>query len=296
MDKQYDILVMGPVSVDHNIDYEGNERTELGGAVVASGFAAAGSGAKTAVLCKGNWQQADIRERFHGIHADLFCADSKSNCSICNKYFTADKERRLCTSLSICDPFRIEEIISIPALIYHFAGLLYGDFSEMLLETAAKKGMVALDVQCMLRHVETDGSMQFHDWKEKYKYLPLITFLKTDAAEAKILTGMNDRADAARQLYDWGAKEIMITHNTEVLVYDGRQIRTCPIKARNLSGRTGRGDTAFAGYLAARTRDGSDVEEALLYATALVSLKMENPGPFQGKRQDVEKYIADFYK
>ena len=43
--KEYDIMVVGPVSLDHNIDYLGNERKEVGGAVVASGFAAAGSGA-----------------------------------------------------------------------------------------------------------------------------------------------------------------------------------------------------------------------------------------------------------
>ena len=37
MSKHYDVLVIGPVSLDHNIDYLGNERKEVGGAVVASG-------------------------------------------------------------------------------------------------------------------------------------------------------------------------------------------------------------------------------------------------------------------
>ena len=54
MNQKYDVMVIGPVSLDHNIDYEGNERNEIGGAVVASGFAAAGSGAKTAIFCKFN--------------------------------------------------------------------------------------------------------------------------------------------------------------------------------------------------------------------------------------------------
>ena len=35
MKKTYDVLVIGPVSLDHNIDYQGNERKEVGGAVVA---------------------------------------------------------------------------------------------------------------------------------------------------------------------------------------------------------------------------------------------------------------------
>ena len=41
--KKFDVLVIGPVSLDHNIDCEGKERREIGGAVVASGFAAARS-------------------------------------------------------------------------------------------------------------------------------------------------------------------------------------------------------------------------------------------------------------
>ena len=116
----------------------------------------------------------------------------------------------------------------------------------------------------------------------------------TDAAEAKSLTGLDDRAAAALQLYDWGAREIMITHNTEVLIYDGKQIYTCPIVARNLSGRTGRGDTCFAGYITERLRP--DVPTALQYAAALVSRKMEPPGPFQGTRADVMAYIKEMYE
>ena len=84
---------------------------------------------------------------------------------------------------------------------------------------------------------------------------------------------------------------MLITHNTEVLAYDGKEVYTCPIKARNLSGRTGRGDTTFAGYITERQR--ADIKDALQYCTALVSLKMETPGPFQGTRQDVLDYIKE---
>ena len=120
-----------------------------------------------------------------------------------------------------------------------------------------------------------------------------VNTLKTDAAEALIMTGHDDRRKAAEQLHAWGAKEILITHNTEVLAYDGGQFYTCPIRARNLSGRTGRGDTTFAGYITERLHAG--IPEALLFATALVSLKMETPGPFCGTRQDVLDYIDQFY-
>lgn len=293
MKKQYDVLVIGPVSLDHNIDYLGNERKELGGAVVASGFAAARSGNKTALFTKCNTADANLEERFAPSGADLYWAESKATCSIRNQYFTADKEKRACTSMGVCDAFKFEELPDIDTEIYHFAGLVYGDFDGELFEEAAKHGKVAVDVQCLLRHVEPDKTMAFHDWADKKKYLPCIDFLKTDAAEAEILTGLTDRAEAAKLLYSWGAKEIMITHNTEVLIYDGKEIYTCPIKARNLSGRTGRGDTTFAGYITERLH--ADIPEALQYCTALVSLKMETPGPFMGTREDVLNYIKEFY-
>ena len=234
-----------------------------------------------------------VQERFADAAADLYWGHSAHTCSIRNQYFTADKEKRQCTSMGVCDPFRFEELPKVQTDVYHFAGLVYGDFDGALFEQASVHGKVALDVQCMLRHVEEDKSMMFHDWAEKKKYLPLMDYFKTDAAEAEILTGLTDRAEAARMIHDWGAKEVVITHNTEVLAYDGRNLLTCPIKARNLSGRTGRGDTTFAGYIAARQTQ--DIEQALLYCTALVSLKMETPGPYKGTRQDVLDYIKERY-
>ena len=294
MQKHYDTLVVGPISLDQNIDYQDFERREVGGAIVQSGFAAANSGNTTAIFTKLNPKDADPVKVFEGTGADVFWKESKETCAIRNKYFTADKERRDCRSMGKCDPFLFEELPQIDTSIYHFAGLVYGDFSGEIFRKAASTGAkVAVDVQCLLRHVEEDKSMQFHDWADKLTYMHDIDFLKTDAAEAKILTGMEDRAIAAKILHSWGAREVMITHNTEVMIYDGKEIYTCPIVARNLSGRTGRGDTCFAGYITERLR--ADVPTALQYAAALVSLKMETPGPFRGTREDVMAYIKEMY-
>ena len=72
MKKTYDVLVIGPGSLDHNIDYQGNERKEGGGAGVASGLAAAKSGNRTAVFTKLNPADADVEERFAGSGADVY--------------------------------------------------------------------------------------------------------------------------------------------------------------------------------------------------------------------------------
>lgn len=290
----YDTMIIGPLSLDIMIDCHDHEDRLTGGAVIQSGYSASNIGGRTAVFTKLNPQDADVYEAFRDCPADIYWKPSAHTTSIRNKYFTEDKETRECTLLSKSDAFRFDELPPVETKIYHFAGLTWGDFPEELFGEASKRGKVAVDVQCLLRHGEPDGSMKFYDWENKKKFLPYIDFLKTDAAEAKILTGSDDRKEAARMLHEWGAKEIVITHNTEVLAYDGKEFYVSPIRARSLVGRTGRGDTTFAGYLVERLTH--DVRTSLQFATALVSLKMETPGPFRGTREDVEQYIREFYR
>jgi sugar/nucleoside kinase (ribokinase family) len=72
----------------------------------------------------------------------------------------------------------------------------------------------------------------------------------------------------------------MVTHNSEVIVLVEGRIYRAPFTSSNLSGRTGRGDTTFASYLARRQTSGPD--ESVRFAAALCSIKMESPGPFAG--------------
>lgn len=290
---QFDSLIIGEVARDTNVDYDGTTVQAIGGAVYYSGFAAAGIGHKIAVLPKAAMTPEELTEAFaKAPNVTVYPLPSAASFVTKNVYHTPDRERRTSTVDSVIDPYRTEEIPAVDAKIWHLAGLVGGDIPNEIIPFAAERAMVAIDVQCMLRWVE-NGGMVYHDWAEKKEMLPYVRFLKTDAAEAEILTGLTDRAEAAKVLYSWGAKEILITHNTEVLVYDGREIHTCPIRARNLSGRTGRGDTTFAGYINERLTQ--DIPTALRTATALVSLKMETPGPYMGTRQDVEGYIKEFY-
>lgn len=290
---QYDSLIIGEIAQDTNVDYDGTVVQAIGGAVYYSGFAAANMGHKIAVLPKADTRQVDLKAAFAAApNITVYPLHSDTSFVTKNVYHTADRERRTSTVDSMITPYRPEEVPAIDAAIWHLAGLAAGDIPDEMIPFAAQHAMVAIDVQTMLRCVE-NGGMVYHDWAKKREMLPYIRFLKTDAAEAEILTGTDDRAQAAQMLYDWGAKEVLITHNSEVLVYDGKEIYTCPIKARDLSGRTGRGDTTFACYITERLT--ADIPTALRTATALVSLKMETPGPYMGTRADVEEYIRKFY-
>ena len=295
--KSFETLVIGHICKDRNTDHLGNVIHAAGGAVLYSGAAAFALGYITGVLTKINAADKALLKEFRVPEENVFCVYGGSTTLMENTYFTADKERRRSVCAAQGDPFVPEDVpADISAEIYHLAGLLAGDYSPEMIPALAKKGDVAVDVQGFLRHADRSrgGEMFFADWKEKKELLPYITYLKTDAAEAEILTGTTDRAAAAKQLAAWGAKEVVITHNTEVLAYADGEIFTCPIKARSLAGRTGRGDTAFAGYVCERLL--YPPAEALLTATAAVSLKMETPGPFNGTRKQVEKFISAFYK
>lgn len=290
---EYSSLIVGHATVDRNTDHLGNTVEIVGGAVVYSSASAYALGhnvlAVTRLAEKDFWRLGN----FTLPEENIVCIKSEKSTDMVNIYFTADKERRECSCTSRGDAFTIDDIKGYDAEIYHFAGLIYGDYDIEMIKEASKLGKVAVDVQGFLRHANEDGSMYFEDWVEKKEILKYITYLKTDAAEAEILTGTDDRKKAAEILYSWGAKEILITHNTEVLAYDGNEFYTCPIKARNLSGRTGRGDTTFAAYINERLE--KPIAESLLTATATVSLKMETPGPFKGTKEDVLEYINEFY-
>ena len=292
--KSYDLMIIGPATRDVNIDYTGAEDRSIGGAVTFCTPAARSVNPAVFAAVKIAPTDTDIIEAFRMDPVDIALLPSEKTTLMRNEYFTADRERRNSSCPAQSDPILPGEVPDVPCRLYHLAGLLYGDFPNELIEYLHGKGMVSADAQGFLRHNE-NGTMCFHDWSDKLKYLPYMDFLKTDAAEAEILTGTADRVAAAKQLHAWGAKEIVISHNMEMLAYDGRELCTCPVKARNLSGRTGRGDTTFGAYLAMRMT-GAGMKEALLYATACVSLKMETPGIFTGTRADVEAYIDEFYK
>ena len=210
------------------MDYDGTAVKAIGGAVYYSGFAAANMGHKIAVLPKADTNAVDMVAAFApASNVTVFPLHSKTSFVTKNVYHTSDRERRTSTVDSVIEPYRTSEVPEINAKIWHLAGLVAGDITNDMIGFAAQRAMVAVDVQTMLRHVE-NGGMVFHDWAEKKEMLPYIHFLKTDAAEAEILTGLTDRAEAAKVLYSWGAREVLITHNSEVLVYDGKEIYTCP--------------------------------------------------------------------
>lgn len=290
--KNYDIMMIGHISKDIMIDYRGNEDRLTGGPVVQSSAAAVRAGASVLVVTRAAAADLPAVEVLKAEGADWQVLPSRATTSIRNVYHTENQERRDVTLLSRAEPFNPEEIPENPVGTYHLAGLFRGEIPDTMIATLAARAPVAVDAQGLLRCSE-GGELFFRDWEQKRKYLPLVTCFKVDAAEAEILTGETDREKAARQLNAWGALEVMLTHNTEVMVCRDGEIFRAPYTNRAFLGRTGRGDTTFAAYLA--WREDHTTQEAVTFAAALCSIKMETPGPFNGTVENVMERIAREY-
>jgi sugar/nucleoside kinase (ribokinase family) len=290
--KNYDSLILGHLSKDIIIA-PGQKQTCAGGAVLYSAVAAKQIGANIIALTKLSSEDLFLLDVFAKYDVPVICRESKQTTSFRLIYKSEDRERRICETASIAEPFELEDIPKdIKVSLYYLGGLIKGDFSEELVQKLSKAGKIAIDVQGFLR-VNENGTLVFRDWGKKREILPIVSFLKTDAAEAQILTGNTDCQKAAQILCSWGADEVMVTHSEGVTVCAEQQIYTFPFTSRNLSGRTGRGDTCFVSYC--HWRKNHSPKESCLFAAALTSLKMETPGPFSGSLKDVENAIEQRY-
>ncbi len=284
----YDITMVGHVCRDTLIDL-GRRTESLGGAVYFSSLAAVRSGVTVRVVTKAAPADDPLLDEMRREGVDVIRLDDERTTRITLVYDSPDRERRRLTLDAQAGPFDGASFPPGESRIYHLAGLFKGEIPDDLIADLSRRGRVALDTQGVLRCSE-GGRLLFRPWDRSRELLPLVAWLKTDAAEAEILTGETDREKAARILCGWGAGEVMVTHNSEVILCREGRIHRAPFDPKNLSGRTGRGDTTFAAYLARRLS--SDPGEALSYAAALCSIKMETPGPFAGTREDVYRRMG----
>jgi sugar/nucleoside kinase (ribokinase family) len=290
MATHYDTLILGHISKDIIVTPESEEHL-TGGAVVYSSIAARRINTNVMALTKLNQDDLSLLSIFETWDVPVVHRLSPQTTSIRNTYLTSDRERRTCEAVSVAAPFELDDIPSdIKTDLYYLGGLIEGEFPENLIESLSHLGKVAVDAQGFLR-VNENGTLVFRDWPEKKKYVPMLSYFKADAAEAEILTGMRDCDKAAIILNEWGAEEVMVTQNSGVTVCVEGELYASPFTSRNLTGRTGRGDTCFSAYC--NWRKNHSPQESCQFAAALTSLKMEKPGPFSETIDDVKRAIRE---
>lgn len=226
--------------------------------------------------------------RQEGVH--VFATAAPETTGIENIYESRDMERRICKPLGFAGAIRLEEIPPVQAKVYLLIPIVAGEVDLALLKAVASRGPVGMDVQGFVRVPDGD-TLVFKPWKDMAEGLTHITYLKADQAEAESLTGETVLERAAHKLAGYGPREIVLTRSSGVTVYANGQICQAPFTPKNLSGRTGRGDTCFATYVGKRVA-GASPEEACRWAGAVTTLKQERPGPWRGTVADVEALLA----
>ncbi|RPI09935.1 MAG: carbohydrate kinase [Zetaproteobacteria bacterium] len=220
----------------------------------------------------------------------VFATAASETTGIENVYDSRDMERRICKPLGFAGALRLEDVPPVRAKVYLVIPIVAGEVDLALLKAMAARGPVGMDVQGFVRVPEGD-TLVFKPWPDMAVGLSLITYLKADKAEAELLTGETDLERAARRLAGFGPKEIVLTQSSGVTVYADGRICRAPFTPKNLSGRTGRGDTCFATYVGKRVA-GASPDEACRWAGAVTTLKQEQPGPWRGRVADVEALLA----
>ncbi|MDU1903413.1 MAG: PfkB family carbohydrate kinase [Dysgonomonas sp.] len=195
-----------------------------------------------------------------------------------------DRSQRV---LAKADPFEIEMMKGIEARYYHIGALLADDFSADFVKELSRRGKISIDCQGYLREVRGEEVFPV-DWADKKEVLQYVDILKANEMEMKVLTGTSDVYEAARILYSWGVKEVLLTLGSMGSVaYDGQDFMMIPAyEASEVVDATGCGDTYMAGYLYKRAK-GHSIEDAAKFAAAMATIKIEAFGPFTGKEEDV---------
>ncbi len=285
MEKIFDIAYVGHYTKD-TIVYPDVTRIVDGGAFYYGTNVIARMGLNAAVvtrLAREDWRVVDELEH---LGVTVFARATPSSTCLRLTYPTANLDERTVELTSSAGAFTVDEVAPINARAFIIGASVRGEVPTEVVDALAAKGaLLALDVQGFQRIVR-DRTLVSDGWLGKESILPRVTILKTDAVEAKLLTGESDRHAAARRLAAYGPREVLLTHSGGVLVCHDDVIDEVPLVPREVRGRSGRGDTCTAAYVSKRLS--SSPADAVAWAAAVTSLKLETEGPFRREMSEVE--------
>jgi sugar/nucleoside kinase (ribokinase family) len=281
----FDIAFIGHYTKD-TIVYPTVTRVVDGGAFNYGANVAARMGLRVAVATRLAREDWHVVKALEAIGVTAFAKATPHSTCLRLIYPTDNLDQRTIELTSSAGPFSLDEIAPLKARAYAVGASVRGEVPTGVVEAlAAKGGVLAVDVQGFLRVVR-NGTLVSDGWPGREAILRHVTVLKTDAVEAELITGESDRHAAAKALASFGPKEVLLTHGGGVLVYHDGVFHEAPWAPEAVRGRSGRGDTCTSSYLSRRLT--APPEDAVVWAAAVTSLKLEAEGPFRRDLKDVE--------
>lgn len=294
MNNKYDITFIGHMVYDEIIPFGGVARVAPGSAVLCGAMVAARVGKKVAVVTKMAEKDEAILQPMKDLGIDTFLIPSEETSYNRVLHESENVDERTMTLIKSAGLISINDVPALDSTCVHLAGISDTEFDMALMEglKARNYASLSVDMQSFVRHINpVTKNHEFSDVADKKEIAAMMGKLKLDIVEARLLTGTDDLEKAAIIVESWGCPEVMITHSEGVLARVNGKTYYEKFSNSNVSGRTGRGDTTFAAYLSHRLDH--EVLESLKFAAALVSIKMETPGPFSGTLEEVYKRLNE---
>jgi sugar/nucleoside kinase (ribokinase family) len=284
---KYDITFVGHMCYDEIVPFGGEPAVAPGSAVLCGSMVAARVGKRVAAVVKMAKEDESILSPMHEVGVDTHLIPSDATTYSRVLYESENVDERRMIIVRTAGLIAASEVPDLSSECVHLAGISDSEFDMDLMRMLKSRGYrLSVDMQSFVRQITPEThEICFADVPNKRDTVALMDTVKLDVVEARLLTGTDDLAEAARIIEGWGCPEVLITHAEGVLLR--LHGKTCYERFSNatVAGRTGRGDTTFAAYLAWKLDH--EVEVALKFAAALVSIKMETPGPFAGTLDDV---------
>jgi sugar/nucleoside kinase (ribokinase family) len=284
---RYDILFVGHMCLDRITPYGRPEYAAPGSAVLCGAMAAARVGSRVGIVTRMHPADDGYLDPLRQVGVECFLIPSPATTQMVVTHPTSDVDVREMRQVKDAGFLRIDDMPAMDARFVHLAGITDREFDLPFMRELRRRGhSLSADMQSFVRHVDpATRVITFGDAPDKQAIVSLMDRVKLDVVEAELLTGQRDLSRAAAIVASWGCPEVVITRSDGVLArVDGRDYFE-PFTNRSNVGRTGRGDTTFAGYMSWRLNHGP--AESLKFAAALVSIKMESAGPFKGTLADV---------
>jgi sugar/nucleoside kinase (ribokinase family) len=289
----YDITFIGHMCYDEIIPFGGIPVVAPGSAVLCGAMVAARVGKKVAAVVKMAKKDENILQPMKDAGVDTYLIPSAETTYSRVLHESANVDERKLTIVKTAGLIAIGDVPKLNSTCVHLAGISDTEFDMVLMKGLKARGYsLSADMQSFVRHVTpVTHDIEFSDVANKKDIAGMMDKLKLDVVEARILTGTEDLEKAAIIVESWGCPEIMITHSQGVLARVKGRTYYEKFSNSSMAGRTGRGDTTFAAYLSWRLDH--DPGKSLKFAAALVSIKMETPGPFKGTLEDVAKRLKE---
>jgi sugar/nucleoside kinase (ribokinase family) len=293
MNPSFDIIFLGHYTKDTIVSSQGTRIVD-GGAFNYGSHATIRMGLKVAAVTRLAQEDFRVIDELRDLGVHVFA--KATPCSTCLRleYPSSNPDKRVIYMTSSAGPFTPSEVVAVSAKAFVIGASARGEVPiEVIRELRKKETLISVDLQGFIRVVR-GGKLIFEPWPEKESVLSMVDVLKTDAVEAELLTGEKNIRVAAKKNADWGPREVVLTHQEGILVYDGDAFYQADFYPKKLVGRSGRGDTCIASYVARRLNE--PPSEAILWAAALTSMKMEAEGPFRRDVREVEELIQEKYR